>query len=167
MYESHGETIAARSVLDTENEILSAIQARYAGRDDVKIVSTIGATMAVTVFWCNRSCLFITPWGAGLAKYRWLCNRPGLVVGGHRFLKYGEHLTTHLYDAREFMEAPTPVVFFSPEDVEDDPDAPVLIGLGDPHRVNYRVVPGAVRSRLLQALACIQPVPVINHGLER
>lgn len=162
MYESHGETIAARSVLDTENEILSAIHARYADRNDVRIISTVGATMAVTVFWCNRSCLFITPWGAGLAKYRWLCNRPGLVVAGHRFLKYGEHLTTHLYDSREFMEAPTRVVFFTPEDVEDDPSAPVLIGLGDPHRVNYRVVPGATRQRVLQALAILQPVAAVS-----
>ena len=159
MYESHGETIAARSVLDAENEILDAVKNRYAGRNDIEIVSTVGATMAVTVFWCSRSCLFITPWGAGLAKYRWLCNRPGLVVGGHRFLRYGEHLNTHLYDAREFMEAPTRVVFFSPDDVVDDPDAPMLIGLGDAQRVNYRVQPGAVRPRVLQVLASLPSVP--------
>ncbi len=159
MYESHGETIAVRSVLDAENEILGALKDRYAGRNDIEIISTVGATMAVTVFWCNRSCLFITPWGAGLAKYRWLCNRPGLIVGGHGFLRYGEHLNTHLYDAREFMEAPTRVVFFSADDVEDDPTAPMLIGLGDAQRVNYRVRPGAVRPRVLQALACMVTVP--------
>ena len=82
-----------------------------------------------------------------------------LVVGGHRFLRYGEYLNTHLYDAREFMEAPTPVVFFSSDDVEDDPTAPVLIGLGDPQRVNYRVLPGAVYQRVLQTLACLPVLP--------
>jgi hypothetical protein len=159
MYESHGQAVAVRSILDAENDILRAIQDRYARRNDIEIVSTVGATMAVTVFWCNRACLFITPWGAGLAKYRWLCNRPGLIVGGHRFLLRGERLNTHLYDAREFMEAPTRVVFFAPDDVEDDPDAPLLIGLNDVHRVNYTVRPGAVRPRVLEALASIQPNP--------
>ncbi len=157
MYESHGESAAVRSVLDAENEILTAIRLRYQDDENVDILSTIGATMAVTVFWCVRSSMFVTPWGAGLAKYRWLCNRPGLVVGGHRFLGQGEYLNTHLYDAREFMEAPSRVVFFSAADVEDDPSAPLLIGLNDPHRVNYRVRPGATRARVLQALAALQP----------
>ncbi len=157
MYESHGESAAVRSVLDAENEILTAIRLRYQDDENVDIISTIGATMAVTVFWCVRSSMFVTPWGAGLAKYRWLCNRPGLVVGGHRFLGQGEYLNTHLYDAREFMGAPSRVVFFSAADVEDDPSAPLLIGLNDPHRVNYRVRPGATRARVLQALAALQP----------
>ena len=155
---SHGEGVAKRSVMDVENEILEAIKDRYGHRDDVDIISAVGATMAATVFWCNRSALFVTPWGAGLAKYRWICNLPGLIAGGERFLREGNHDQIHLYDSREFMQDPAPVVFFLPEDVEDDPSAPQLIDLSDGYRVNYRVRPGAVRKRVLETLA-ILPEP--------
>ena len=171
LFESHGERIAVRSVLEAENEIVAAIRMRYAGRTSVEIISTVGATMAVTVFWCQRSAFFITPWGAGLAKYRWLCNRPGLVAGGKRFLgnpaDLPNYLTTHLYAAREFMQTPTPVVFFSADEVEDDPSAPLLIGLNDSARVNYRVKPEAVRERVLQTLAILPDVLVGKPKFQR
>jgi hypothetical protein len=160
---SHGEGVAKRSAMEVENEILEAIRDRYKGRDDVDVISAVGATMAATVFWCNRSALFVTPWGAGLAKYRWLCNRPGLVAAGERFLREGDPFQIHLYDAREFMQDPKPVVFFKREDVEDDQNATQLIDLSDGYRVNYRVRPGVVRKRVLETLALLSdPVQPLN-----
>jgi hypothetical protein len=164
-FESHGEAIASRSVADVENEILAALRQRYRDRQDIEVVSTVGASMNATLFWCVRSAAFVCPWGAGLAKYRWVCNRPGLVVAGDRFLRHGEFLTIHLYDAREFMERPTRVVFFSADDVEDDPEAPLLIGLADAYRVNYRVRPGAVRTRVLELLASLQHSDIAGQAV--
>jgi hypothetical protein len=152
---SHGEGVAKRSVIDVENEILEFIRERYRGRPEVEVISAVGISMSATVFWCNRSMMFITPWGAGLAKYRWLCNRPGLIAAGYRFLDDADYFNLHLYDMREYMEDPTPVVFFAKEDVEDDASATQLIDLSDGYRVNYRVRPGVVRHRVLQTLATL------------
>jgi hypothetical protein len=147
-----------------EQEILEAIRLVYTGRDDVEIISTVGSTMAETVFWCNRSLLFITAFGGGLAKYRWVCNRPGLIVRGENFERDAGPRRLHIFDARRNMESPTPVVFFSPDDVEDDPSAPLLIDLPSPGRVNYRVKPGRVRLRVIEALACFDQIPFGGGG---
>lgn len=152
-YLSHGDNFSAtRSVVGAEMEILEGIRARFADRPDVEVISMVGTSMARTLFWCSRSSLFVAPWGAGLAKYCWVCNLPGLVVAGEHFLCHSGPDTVHLYDSRKFMEDPVPSTFFAVEDVEDDPTAPLLIGLADANRVNYRVRPGAVRARVVQAV---------------
>ena len=150
---SHGEHIATRSVAEVEREMAHSIQAAYMGRDDVEVISTVGASMAETIFWCGRALMFVTPWGAGLAKYRWLCNLPGLVTAGVHFSRHAGHFEMHLYDAREFMQDPTQVMFFTSDEVEDDPTAPLLVGIPEPVRVNYRVHPEAIDRRVRAALA--------------
>ena len=37
-------------------------------------------------------------WGAGLAKYRWVCNKPGLLLTGEWNLRHREDL--HIYRIR-------------------------------------------------------------------
>jgi hypothetical protein len=104
-----------------------------------RIVNLIGETIAASIFWCNRSEFFVTPWGAGLAKYRWVCNKPGVVTAGPTYLRTAGDHTIHLYDSEEFMDRPTPLLFTAAADAEDVPDAPSPVPINDNARVNYRV----------------------------
>jgi hypothetical protein len=153
VYRSHAENTATSSILGVENQIVDGIREAFRNTEDLEIISTVGASMSRTLFWCSESKLFVTPWGAGLAKYRWVINSPGLVVAGRRFLQSAGEDTVHLYDSRKFMESPTPLTFFSIDDVEDDPDSPTVIALKDPRRTNFRVRRQSIQRRLLQALA--------------
>jgi hypothetical protein len=104
--------------------------------------------MSESIHWCNRSDFFITPWGAGLAKYRWVCNRPGLVLASPRFLREAGEQTVHLYDSPEFMEDPSRLEFVASTDVQDEPDAEVLVSVETHGRMNFSVNRDAFAVRL-------------------
>ncbi len=153
MYPSHAENLASQSPAEVEHAVVNYVREVFGDDPNVVVLSTVGAPVSASVFWCRRSAFFVTPWGAGLAKYRWICNRRGLVVAGQRFFRFAGERNVHLYDLPQYMEAPTPLDFISPDEVTDDPDAPLLIGLtSDPNRVNYRVKPEALRQRLVKLI---------------
>lgn len=152
VYRSHAENLTARPPADVEHDIVAQLRARFAADDQVRIVSTVGEPVGASLLWCRRATFFVTPWGAGLAKYRWVCNQRGLVVAGQRFFRHAGQRTVHLYDSSDFMEAPTPLNFVAPDDVQDEPDAPLLIGLQDANRVNFSINPAALRARLIQLM---------------
>jgi hypothetical protein len=152
LYRSHAENLTSISPASAEFDIVHAIRGRFAEDRDVRVISTVGRPIGATVMWCRRAAFFVTPWGAGLAKYRWVCNQRGLVVASQRFFRFAGQRTVHLYDSPQFMEDPTPLNFVSPDDVDDAPDAPLLIGLNDGNRINFTVRPSALRQRLTQLL---------------
>ena len=152
LYRSHAENLTEQSPAEVELSIVEEIRARFADDEYVQVISTVGKPMSASIVWCRRAAFFVTPWGAGLAKYRWVCNQRGLVVASQRFFRHAGARTVHLYDSPQFMEAPTPLNFVSPDDVEDAPDAPLLIGLKDENRINFTVKPQAIRMRLLQLM---------------
>ena len=127
---SHGEAQAARSPMSVELEILSILQSRAAGTG-VEIVSTIGAPLVKSLIWGCHSNFFVTFWGAGLAKYRWVCNKPGLVITSNWNLQHFGDL--HIYDDPQFQESPAPIEFIEQSAVYDRPDAPLLVNLGTDH----------------------------------
>ena len=77
-FRSHGEQ-ASDTVAIAEEQRIAELLA-YHVRDDasMQVIDIIGAPLRTSIFWCNRAAFFVTPWGAGLAKYRWVCNRPEL-----------------------------------------------------------------------------------------
>lgn len=153
VYPSHAENLATQAPEQVEQALVQHVRNAFAGDPNVAVISTVGAPVTASVFWCRRAAFFVTPWGAGLAKYRWICNQRGLVVAGERFFHFAGHKTVHLYDLADYMEAPTPLDFISADEVKDDPEAPLLIGLrGDPNRVNFRVNMDAVRARLARLI---------------
>jgi len=128
-YLSHGEFSTDKSV-KIELGIVSVLQQRAAATG-IHVVSTIGLPLANSLIWGIHSDVFITPWGAGLAKYRWICNKPGLVLtsrwnlqnlGGFR-----------IYDDPRCLEDSAPMEFIDPTAVQDRPEAPLLVPLGKDH----------------------------------
>lgn len=145
-YKSHEQHLATQDPITVERQIVLRLQTQFSADPDLSIVSTVGESMAVSIFWCRRSEFFVTPWGAGLAKYRWICNLPGLVISNrHRLLEPSDEL--HLYDSPAYIEEPAPIWFIGPEAVEDVPDAELLVP-DRRGRANFRVDMAAIREQV-------------------
>ncbi len=127
---SHGEKENNHAPIEMELAIVAAMQRRIQS-DKIKIFSTIGRPLADSLIWASFCHVFVAPWGAGLAKYRWICNKPGFILTSRWNLHHRTDL--HIYDALKFMEEPTPVEFINPDHVIDHPDASLLIPLGNEH----------------------------------
>ena len=103
-----------------EMRMVFALRRRYHGVRAVEIVSTIGAPLSCGLFWIQRCRFFVAPWGAALAKYRWICNLPGFVVT-NRFNIGAPVGDLPIYHDPRFVEAPSPMRFVALEHVADAP----------------------------------------------
>ena len=120
-----GEVIASikdsqahRSPLDAELELVDRLRAHAAGLD-VHVASTVGLPIQASLAWCYLAAMCVAPWGAGLAKYRWLANLPGVILTSRYNLEHRRDLD--IYHAPTWMEAPTRLVFPDPDRVVDHP----------------------------------------------
>jgi len=64
---------------------------------DVRIENSIGCPLIEGIVWCDTVDAFMAPIGAGLAKYRWITNKPGVAYSNQTFLSPGD-AGGHLYD---------------------------------------------------------------------
>lgn len=132
-FDSFGQSAASNPIL---MELQLAIRLRqrfeYTG---VKIVNTIGSSVLDSIVWVKASVFFVAIWGAGLAKYRWACNKTGLVMLSRSNLLLRHDL--HIYDSPEFQESPSPVLYLDPYSVTDSPEVPVLFSPANPVPASY------------------------------
>jgi len=119
----------APEILQTaQAELVKQVRDVCAQDPRVRFVDLTGASVQRSLFRSAKSRLFVAFWGAGLAKYRWLANRPGLVVSSHWNLTTRGDL--HIYDAPRWIEGAAPISFLNPDCVRDDPNAPRLMPHG-------------------------------------
>jgi len=145
---SHGELGARRPPLEVERQIAAHLRRLQVGRD-VTVVDTLGALIRTSLAWCAHADCFFSIWGASLAKYRWACNKRGLVVTSHWNRTHRSDL--HIYDLPEFMESPSRLTFVDAEFVDDIPEAMLLVdaGPGQPSFSNFNVNHEHLLSQLL------------------
>lgn len=117
--------------VETERAIARIVTATCAGLG-VRVVDTIGRPVAVSLIWCQRAQFFVAPWGAALAKYRWVCNRPGLVMTGHWNMRQRGDLD--IYHTPRMMERPSELQFVPAALVQD-----TLVEGEPPDRANFRI----------------------------
>lgn len=144
-FRSLHDHLSVRPPIDAEFLVFSALLTAFSDDNRVEIVSTIGLPVSASVHWCNSADFYVTPWGAGLAKYKWVCNKPGLIVSNTYFLTIGE---SYLYDTPDYREAPERTFRILPNEAEDLLDIDLVIPLRDPLRTNFRVDLSAVRREL-------------------
>ena len=144
-FRSLHDHISLRRPIDVEHSIYETLKMSFAHDDNIQIVSTIGEPISSSVFWCHHAEFYVTPWGAGLAKYKWVCNKPGLIVSNQFFLGIGE---SYLYDKGDYRECPERTFRVSQQDVQDFPDADLVIPDRDPLRANFEVDLQSVRREL-------------------
>jgi len=124
---SHGELGARHSPLEMEQQVATHLKRLQTGRD-VTVVDTLGQSIRTSLAWCEHANCFFSVWGASLAKYRWACNRPGLVVTNNWNMAHRSDL--HIYDAMDFMEAPSRLSFVRSQFIDDVSAAPLLVDFG-------------------------------------
>lgn len=117
--------------VETERAI-ARIVAATCSELGVRLVDTIGRPVAVSLIWCQRAQFFVAPWGAALAKYRWICNRPGLVMTGRWNMR--ERGDLDIYHTPRIMEHSSELQFVPAELVED-----TIVAGEPPDRANFHV----------------------------
>ena len=175
-YASFGDTLTGGSTfMQREVEIASAL-ARDFANSPATIIDNIARPIQESVIWCSEADLFVAPWGAALAKYRWLCNTPGLTTIGRWNLEHRNDVS--IYHHPGAMEAPTPLVLNDAEAAEDvaGPDATESEHSRSNYRLDERLVFAQVRelaaehARRAPALASAraaarpEPRPVEERG---
>ncbi len=98
----------ARMSLDAELALAERIvrgTAPYA-----KVHNAIGCPIAESLLLCDAVDAYVAPIGAGMAKSRWITNKPGVAFSNDVMLE-PEHPDGSLYDNPKFREAPRPAVF--------------------------------------------------------
>ena len=105
-----------RGIIDIESQLVREIRAYFAGRP-VTIIDCVGTSMRVNLFWVNQGHMFVAPWGAGLVKYRWVCNKPGFVMTNRSNLL--NPIALPIYHLSNHMEDPTEMEFIDPSLVFD------------------------------------------------
>lgn len=106
----------SKPAIELEHDIAEGLRRRCAGLP-VRIVDCVGASVRYSLFWIDRSQMFVAPWGGGLAKYRWVCNKPGYVLSNSLNLRLPHHIP--IYHLPEFMEDPAPIEIAAPDAVTD------------------------------------------------
>jgi hypothetical protein len=122
IFPSDSEERASKAPVQVEREIVALLSERFKGKR-VDLVNNIGVPMRRALFWCLNSDFFVAIGGTGLAKYRWVCDRPGLILTNRKGTSYGD---MRIWEP-PVMEEATPVKILSAKYVQDMPGAPPLV----------------------------------------
>ena len=153
---SHRESQAIQSPLAVERDVMDAMRARF-DRQPVVLLDTLGEPLATSLAWAQACDGFVALWGAGLAKYRWVANKPGLIVTSRWNLENKGDL--HIYSDEAFMDGPTPLVFVPGAIIEDLPAAPMLVPFEHASYANFSFDPDAMRGAIRGFLTALYGSP--------
>jgi len=85
--------------LDQEQALVASILREC--DDDAPIYNSIGCSVQESIVLADLADIFIAPVGAGMAKYRWIANKPGVAFSNESFLaknSYAGKLYNHFRD---------------------------------------------------------------------
>ena len=124
-----------------EINMVSKIQnfASQEGYPNITILNQVPCSMAkslISAAYCNY---FISLWGAGLAKYKWIGNAEGMILSSRAVLsKKGD---IRIYDTPEFLEDAVAADYYPYEHVQDLDDTNSEIQTGQVSRSNFDIDP--------------------------
>jgi len=124
IFKSDFEHLAADAPIEVERRVVTLVNRIFDDEERLSIVDNIGGTIQDSITWCMLSDFFVTFWGAGLAKYRWVCNKVGLCITSN--WNMNNRADRDIYNSENYMEGPTRMYWADPEFVLDRPDCPVL-----------------------------------------
>ena len=122
-----GTKVHSTQTLNDEKKIAASI---IAACPSVRFYDAIGCSHAESILLCGAIDAFMAPVGAGLAKSRWIANKPGVAFSNSRFLAEG-NFDGHLYS--HFRENAVPMYYVPRSDVSDSDSGPP----GEPGRANF------------------------------
>lgn len=104
------------NVLGMERQIVASL-AMALKNSSVKLIDAVGMSLECSLAWIDSSDFFVAPWGAGLAKYKWISNLPGVIFTSRTNLEHRSDL--HIYENTFFREGATACIYVPAEFVED------------------------------------------------
>ena len=84
---------------------------------NVSLINSINNDIRQSISLISNADFFISPWGAGLAKYKWICNKPGIIFTNQWNLKNKGDL--HIYDNKELRENAIPSAYLNSNFIAD------------------------------------------------
>ncbi|WP_279358014.1 hypothetical protein [Methylobacterium indicum] len=123
-FASTGEIAGKQSPIEYEKDIADAMKAA-ATEKGVDFISLVGEPVSHSLYWSINSDIIVSIWGAGLAKYRWVANRPCLVLTSKWNLLNRRDLD--LYSSNVYMESPAPLTYIREDYATDCPEAEQLV----------------------------------------
>ncbi len=152
-HRSHGERPGQQdAVAAAERAVLEGLRALHG---PAAIVDAVGLTMPENLRLVARCDGFVSVWGAGLAKYRWACNKPGYVMTGRWNLEHRADL--RIYELPTMLESPTELRWLAAAHVADRPlDHPTLV-MPHPHAqwANFDIDEAAAIADILAFVASL------------
>jgi hypothetical protein len=153
---SHMETALAngKTIVDIEREKIAEILAWFDAQntgDRVTLRSLVPCSVSDSIIAALRSDYFITHWGAGLAKYKWLTNASGAVFSSRDVLLNKADI--RIYDVDTYLEDAVALDFIDPDLVHDivEEDASLVKPVG-PARGNFHIDPRDFAQWAMQQL---------------
>lgn len=113
-----------RDPYEYERKIVAEVK-QHCDKIGLPLIDLVGSVMERSVFWSALATAFVAPWGAGLAKYRWVGNCPGVILSNSWNIRYRADFD--IYFDPMFMAGPSKVIVIDPESVRDIADVSALI----------------------------------------
>ena len=157
-YRSHGERSGDfQLIASAEYDILNCLTDAFG---TTTIIDSIGLTIPENLLLIQQCDFFVSLWGAGLAKYRWVCNKPGFAITSQWNLLHRSDL--RIYDHPAFLEDPTPLCWMDPAFVTDHPETPCIVSAGDhPQWSNFSIQEYPVIDHIVKTLS--EQVSRLSH----
>ncbi|MBU72046.1 hypothetical protein [Spongiibacter sp.] len=113
---SHGEQLADGDIVALEKDVVRVVKAAVAEKGDagrVTIVDAVDIELNDTMAWILSADCFVAPWGAGLAKYKWVANLDGVIFSSREVMETKPDLK--IYEDPKIREGATECIYLSPE----------------------------------------------------
>ncbi len=105
------------SIVQMEIDLIDALRRRVADIANVDLLPLVPCSMGASLVAALHTDLFVTHFGAGLAKYKWVANAPGCVISSRSVLSGKDDL--RIYDTEIFRENVSACFYFPAERVTD------------------------------------------------
>lgn len=135
LIKSHKEN-DQHGIIKMEKSIVSALQNAQFG-DHVSIIDCVDVPLAFGINQIEKCDFFVAPWGAGLVKYKWVCNKPGVIFTSGLNVKHKPDLK--IYESTYFREGASVCHYVNERYVTVVNEADLVVDLLDGMRVNFVV----------------------------
>lgn len=134
---SHQESPDA-NINQLETNLFNILSEKY-HNTNIKVIDAVSLSIDCTVNLISKSDFFIAPWGAGLAKYKWISNIPGIIFTSQWNLKNKRDLK--IYESDSFRERATPSLYVDAKYIQDRDCSTnnIRISIEDPSRADFIV----------------------------
>ncbi|WP_238122741.1 MULTISPECIES: hypothetical protein [unclassified Xanthobacter] len=140
------------SIVREEIELVNSViqQAQADGVTNVAVRNLVPCTMGTSIVATKLCDYFVTHWGAGLAKYKWIANAPGAVISSASVLNTKADL--RIYDIERFREHPLALDYFPAELVHALGNENNLIRSAAEERGDFDIDPGLFAEFVISKL---------------